>query len=612
MIWPSSLFARHLATSLAGIAVLTAAALTTLPSQLRRQLEQAQIDRLRTTAWLVPLPHADTADPQAVRDLERTLAPFAARTGMHLRVTDAQGLQLADSPPAPSQPSRPSGDDRSVRLGHRPEFVAARRTGEGQRVARDASLGRDVRHVVVRRDATALPGHSSDVRYVWAAEDTEAIEQAVWHMQSTLLTGAGIVTLWALLSARFQRRGLSELLASLEEATRAIARGAPISRLPTLRSEELRPLGTTLERVASEVRSRESRLREALDRIDTVLSGMLEGVIAVDRDETILLANAAAGRLLGFDHSQAERYTLLELARVHKLRKVVQTVLAQRNPARAEIAWQGPPARELEVHAMPLPGDPCSGVILVIDDITQLRRLEGVRQQFLANVSHELKTPLSSIKAYTETLLGGAAEDPQHCQRFLQRISEQAERLDVLIRDMLSLAQIESGQVTLELGAVSLASVARRCLADYEPVAAAKQIELRCEFESPGPTLHADVEATREILANLIDNAIKYTPGQGSVTVHCQTDGGFAQLAVKDTGPGIPAEHLERLFERFYRVDRARSRELGGTGLGLSIVKHLTQAMGGTVQVASTIGQGSVFTVRLPLAKGTDDQPPSR
>jgi two-component system phosphate regulon sensor histidine kinase PhoR len=225
-----------------------------------------------------------------------------------------------------------------------------------------------------------------------------------------------------------------------------------------------------------------------------------------------------------------------------------------------------------------------------------------MRQQFIANVSHELKTPLSSIKAYTETLLGGARNDPVHCERFLNRIDEQAGRLHQLILDMLSLARIESGQASLELVNVPVARVVGRCLADFEPHAAARQVKLISVTCDAGLQVRADEEALRQVLSNLIDNAIKYTPAGGQVTVDCRTDGKMALIEVADTGVGIAPEHHNRLFERFYRVDRARSRELGGTGLGLSIVKHLSQAMGGSVSITSQIGSGSQFTVRIPLS----------
>jgi two-component system phosphate regulon sensor histidine kinase PhoR len=239
----------------------------------------------------------------------------------------------------------------------------------------------------------------------------------------------------------------------------------------------------------------------------------------------------------------------------------------------------------------------------VMHDVTELKRLEGLRQQFVANVSHELKTPLSSIKAYTETLLNGALEDPQHARHFLSRIDEQATRLHELILDLLSLARIESGQAALEIVDLPLSRVVAKCLRDHEERAKANGLTIENQVSDTLLKVRADEEGLQQILGNLIDNAIKYTPAGGSITIRCHEEAHQAVIEVADTGVGIESEHHSRLFERFYRADKARSRELGGTGLGLAIVKHLCQAMAGSVYVASKPGQGSVFGVRLPLSQ---------
>ena len=244
-------------------------------------------------------------------------------------------------------------------------------------------------------------------------------------------------------------------------------------------------------------------------------------------------------------------------------------------------------ARVLAVHGTPLPGSPPPGAVLVFHDVTELRRLERMRQDFVANVSHELKTPLASIKAYTETLLDWALHDESVNVRFLERIEEQADRLNQLILDLLSLARLESGQEVFEHGPLALAPLLDACVESHRGRAVAKSLSLSLEL---GPLddrtlVLADEEAVRQIVDNLIDNAIKYTPDGGSVRVSCRLDGDEIAIEVADTGIGIPRDDLPRVFERFYRVDKARSRELGGTGLGLSIVKHLVQSIGGQITV---------------------------
>ena len=231
-----------------------------------------------------------------------------------------------------------------------------------------------------------------------------------------------------------------------------------------------------------------------------------------------------------------------------------------------------------------------------------MRRLENLRHEFVANVSHELKTPLSSIKAYSETLLDGALDDKRNNERFVQQISEQAERLYQLILDLLSLARIESGSQTFEIETVSAGDVVDDCVARHEEAAAAKGISLTTE-PPPAPfELQADEEGVHQMLSNLLSNAINYTPDGGRVTVRWRSEGEEGVIEVADTGIGIAEEDQARVFERFYRVDKARSRELGGTGLGLAIVKHLAHSFAGEVEVESRLGEGSTFRVRLPLA----------
>jgi two-component system phosphate regulon sensor histidine kinase PhoR len=393
-------------------------------------------------------------------------------------------------------------------------------------------------------------------------------------------------------------------LSDITTQAQALAAGRYEKRLPASidASHDIGALAVALNEIGRRLAQRERQLTSTSETHSTVLEAMTESVIAVDSSERVLFANASAGRVFAFDSKRADNLSLLEAVRSHELRAVMQKALRSRQPCSAQLTWRGKSLRVFDALATPLPGAPTPGVVLVLRDISELKRLEQMRQQFVANVSHELKTPLSSIKAYTETLLGGARNDPVHCERFLNRIDEQATHLHQLIMDMLSLARIESSHGTLDLADVRVDEVIRRCMRDYEPQAAAREVRLDGEMVEEGLMVRADEEAVRQIMSNLIDNAIKYTPTGGRVSVSAQKGPSAAIIEVKDTGVGIGAEHHGRVFERFYRVDKARSRELGGTGLGLSIVKHLCQSMGGSVAVTSEVGSGSTFTVRIPLA----------
>ena len=342
---------------------------------------------------------------------------------------------------------------------------------------------------------------------------------------------------------------------------------------------------------------------------------MIEGVIAIDGESRILFANERAAEFLEFSADHAAGRRIWEVVRQRPIQEIAKAALTSSASSSKDLTWNGPTVKNLTVHAAHLPGSPVHGVVLVLHDTTELRRLERLRQEFVANVSHELKTPLSVIKACIETVLDGAANDPENRQKFLQRVADQADQLHALILDLLSLARIESGTEVFAFEDLPLTPLVADCLERHRERAEAKNLLLEMDGEAatmaPQPAaggqkphlrIWADAEAVRQILDNLVDNAVKYTPDGGRIKVHWWLEDEQVSLEVEDTGIGIPAPDLQRIFERFYRVDRARSRELGGTGLGLSIVKHLVQAMHGTVRATSQPGVGSTFQVRLPLA----------
>jgi len=368
--------------------------------------------------------------------------------------------------------------------------------------------------------------------------------------------------------------------------------------------DELGELTHAFAQMQSELSRRVTELQEQNKRLATVLSGMVEGVLAVDAAHRVLLANDACRSLLGLSHVEVVGRPLLEVARNTELNAAVSEVFQHQEPCRREITLAGSPRRVISLLATALPPEPTRGVVIVLHDITELRRLERLRREFVANVSHELKTPLSSIKAYAETLRMGAVHDPQHNLGFVERISEQAERLHRLIVDLLQLARVEAGQEVFQMKHVDLATVVERGLAQHRQLADQKNITVCVEPASKSVTVWGDSDGLFTILSNLLDNAVKYTPTGGQITVRWYLDGLRAVWEVQDTGIGIAPEDQERVFERFYRADRARSPELGGTGLGLAIVKHLAQAFGGSIELRSQLRQGSTFRVLLPTEQG--------
>lgn len=413
----------------------------------------------------------------------------------------------------------------------------------------------------------------------------------VWYLLVTALVIVGVGYLLTL--------HLVKPVQTLNRAAIAMAAGEYDQRAFVPNRDELGALADSFNRMSRELGHRLSELRESDQRQSTVLGGMIEGVVAIDDRQRILFANLAAGKLFGFLPPRAEGRPLLEVIRNHSLHQASKAALDTRSPQRLEVEWD---ERQLSVQVTPLVGDPATGAVVVLHDTTELNRLESLRRDFVANVSHELKTPLSSIKAYTETLLGGAVDDQVNRVRFLREIDEQASRLDELIHDMLDLARIESAQQPFAIQTVGIAPAVEDCLKRHDPRAGAKQVRLYAEPEASPALVKADPEGLRVILNNLIDNAVKYTPAGGEVRVAWRPDGQMVCIEVADTGIGIPADKAARVFERFYRVDAARSRDVGGTGLGLSIVKHLAQSFGGAVAVESSPNAGATFTVTLPAA----------
>ena len=342
--------------------------------------------------------------------------------------------------------------------------------------------------------------------------------------------------------------------------------------------------------------------RESLDQnnqqLAIVLEAMVEGVIAVDAQERILLANMAAIRLLDLTPQGLTGRRLWEAVRLPKVQELVRQTLEGGEQQRIEIEVPRTQSTLAAVMSR-LPGEPSSGAVIVLHDVTDLRRLENLRREFVSNVSHELKTPLAAISAYAETLLDGALEDPEINRGFVSRIGEQADRLHTLILELLELGRMESDEHAFELEALEIGAVLRECVDGHQDVAKSKNLRLELDASGEAMWALADLESLRTIADNLLDNAINYTPPGGRISVRWRREGEWIVFDVEDTGVGIVKENQARIFERFFRVDRARSREVGGTGLGLSIVKHLCQVFGGQVKVTSQIGKGSTFTVRL-------------
>ncbi len=592
-MWSSRLFWKLFAAYAALSLVATIVFVLVVSQWQERQIVGQVTKRLSDSAVLTEHGVRPLWAEGPSESLQTYIRQLGQKIGTRITLIDGDGVVLADSERT---------DARQVAVmenhGRRPEIVQANRQGWGASSRLSPTLGQPMLYHAVRAEnergeATGVVRTALATTQV--RRNLAALERLVWLLAAVVNAAVGVIT-YAVVAQ------LLRPITTLTKAAEAIARGDDEHPVAIASRDEIGELARSFNRMQQHRKSRELELRNTSHRLAVVLGGMMDGVIAVDDRDHIVLANSAAGRMLGFQTQTAEGRPLLECVRNHVLSQAVADTRAEGKVEQFEIEFGDPDTRSISVSSILLPGATTSLVVQVFHDVTELRRLESLRQEFVANVSHELKTPLSSIKAYSETLREGAINDAENNVRFICRIEEQAERLHQLILDLISLAKIESGQQAFDIVPVSLAEVVKSCLAGCQPVADAKQVTLVQQPADTALQARADEEGLKQILGNLVDNAIKYTPSGGQVTIAWRRDERMVVIDVRDTGVGIAPEHLPRLFERFFRVDKARSRELGGTGLGLAIVKHLSQSFGGSAHVESTPGQGSVFTVRLPLA----------
>jgi two-component system phosphate regulon sensor histidine kinase PhoR len=584
-----------------------------------RQVEQREresiSESLRVKAILVEQAFGDSA---AGLDAARQARVIALGKECDTRITllAADGRVLADSDEDPT---------RMENHREREEIKAAAAFGTGTDTRLSHTLNRWMMYSARR---TGRTDGVAFVRVAWPLNSVDrqvtAIRRIVWGV------AAGTAVLVLLLAFWLAWRAVVPLRALTDGAQR-LAAGEYGLRVYGTGKDEIGELAQAFNAMSEQLATQFAQVEEDRRQLRAVLSGMVEGVVAIDAEQRVLFANERAGQLLEVLVPQVVGRKLWEVVRQAAILEIVRRALAVGEPVHEQLDWAGPAVKNLAVHVAPLSGSPTGGAVLVLHDISELRRLERVRQEFVANVSHELKTPLSVIKVCIETLLDGAVDDAENRGAFLDQIDEQANRLHVLILDLLNLARIESGAEVFQMELVPLEEAVAACIERHRARAEAKQQSLLTSSPeiarilpevgqsltatdgtglaavAPHPqqaelAAWADEEAVGQILDNLVDNAIKYTPTGGKICVRCHAEDGQACLEVADDGIGIPERDLPRIFERFYRVDKARSRELGGTGLGLSIVKHLVQAMHGTVWATSKPGQGTTFHIRLPRA----------
>jgi len=514
---------------------------------------------------------------------------FGRQTGLRITVIATDGRVLADNQGNPAAMDNHSG---------RPEVQEAQRTGTGVSVRFSHTLEKNELYLAHRLDAV----RGSVLR---VALPLQEISQGFRSAQQGLLLIWGFLFLLALGLGYLFTRSLTGRIESIRKFSEKVAHGNLDARVKEVATDELGSLAESLNTTADELQGTIDALREEKNRVAAILEGMRAGVLAIDSEGRITLMNPVLGRILQADLKESLSKKVTEVVRNAELKGILDRVLADKKEATAVVDMALGTRRSFEVVAVPLgeAGLASGGVVAVLHDITRLKELENIRKDFVANVSHELRTPLTSIRGFAETLLDGALEDRNNNRRFVEIIKSHALRLSDLTMDLLTLATLESESFQLKPQKIDLPALVHEVLESFRPVALIKSQELEAVIEAGLPPVKADRDRIRQVLTNLLDNAAKFTQEEGKISleVRLNTERTGVELHVKDRGIGIPSSDLPRIFERFYRVDKARSREQGGTGLGLAIVKHIVEAHRGLVSVESTMGQGSDFCVTLPL-----------
>lgn len=524
--------------------------------------------------------------------LEELTIKLAKVSGTRLTIIQADGTVLADSERSPVTMENHSD---------RPEFHQAilGKTGTARRLS--PTLGYVMVYVAV-----PLKHNNAITGVLRSAVAAKALDAAPNVIYKRIITSALFIGLFAALASLLAVITINKPLLRMKAAAERFAKGDFSSRVPVSNTEEFANLGDTLNRMAAQLGMQVDTITRQAGEQQAILSSMQEAVVAIDNEDRVLILNAAAEELLATSLAYAKGKTIQETIRNPELQRYFEMIHDGQTPPFSEITFRGGTddkiVQAIGSALMDTAGKQM-GMLVVLNDITQTRRLETMRKDFVANVSHELKTPITSIKGFIETLRDGLVDDPAKSREFLDIVHRQADRLQAIIEDLLALSSIEqkTSQAEINLEYSSLKDVIDSAITncDSKLKESGSVITVDCPVD-----LFASVNAPllEQAITNLIDNAIKYSSG-GKVRVKVDRTENELVISVADNGPGIEPEHLPRLFERFYRIDKARSRKAGGTGLGLAIVKHIAQSHKGRVDVQSTPGQGSIFSIHLPKEK---------
>jgi two-component system phosphate regulon sensor histidine kinase PhoR len=527
-------------------------------------------------------------------DVDTLAQELGRKTGLRVTVISLDGSVIGDS----------ESDFRSMENhGDRPEIIEAHSVGVGLTTRYSTSLGAKLRYV-----AMPVVGAGGEMMgYVRLAMSLADIERSAGTIRKFMANAAIIAAAAGTMLSVALSQSIGRPLNDMALAAREIAHGDFNARMPAQGNDELGQLSDAFNYMATELERNVGELSERKGRMETILSAMADGVVAVDSSRKIILVNRAACEMFDTSEEHAVGRFLLEVVRNRDLAESLEDAVHGSGNVR-ETRIFSPRHMHLRISAAPIAdgaGPGAAGAVAVLQDVTELRKLEQVRQDFVANVSHELRTPVTSIKGFADTLLDGAMDESETRERFLRVIAREADRLAEIIADLLELSRLESKGTQILSSSVVLGDAVGVSIEAVCAKAVSAGVEIVNRLPAGLPEVAGDRGLIIQVLVNLLDNAVKYTPRGGTVVATASVEGDMVKVSVIDTGAGIAPEHLPRIFERFYRADRSRSRQMGGTGLGLSIVRHIVELHGGEVSVESSLGKGSTFSFTLPVSYGS-------
>jgi two-component system phosphate regulon sensor histidine kinase PhoR len=514
-------------------------------------------------------------------EAERLSADIKSITGARVTIIDAKGNVLGDSD------SSPGSMDNHI---DRPEIKDAGIKGTGWSLRRSSTVGRELLYV-----AKSIYKDNNIAGYVRQAVPVDQIKKSINILRLEILLVVIIMFLASGLVMTWKTNRIRQYMAQIMDYSGALAHGIFRKKLYLRDAGEFTELANNLNNMASELKDNMERVKKESSRLDVILKSIPDSMLLINTAGVIKLANKAALKLFGLPQLYGKPF--IEVIRNPEFFSLIEEVKNSRAPASAEITLDMPEEKYLFVKLAPLAytvGD-LSGVVAIFSDLTHLKKLEQIRKDFVANASHELKTPVTAIKGFAETLIDGAFEDRENAYKFLNTIKEQSDRLNRLVEDLLVLSNIELGEEELNRTDVDLSALIDKVMEAMVVKAAEKALSIRNSV-SDDTTIYADRNKVEQVLLNLLDNAIKFSDS-GEIAIGVVQERGSKYLYVKDAGTGIPEHFIPRLGERFFRVDTSRSRELGGTGLGLAIVKHIVNAHGWDMKIESEVGKGTTVKI---------------